>query len=263
LLKHSDKVRIIGETVEKEVFCLCTYGNVALELICEVVSHPTILEDCSEYLDFLDGKHSSGQRIKRTLSITSATACISLVSMPDRSGVAVICSAEAAAYYGLTVLSHGIGNDRNSESRYIIVAQYGEAGSIDPLRICDITNGSDSYKATLSLSLKNIPGAMFRMTSCFAMRDLNIYKVETRPASTAIGLKGIPANSNRFVHWDLVFFIDYEPSDVTDVNENLIRNLGEYCLWVRPLGVYRQHGQGQTITEPSEWSQMVDILATA
>ena len=103
------------------------------------------------------------------------------------------------------------------------------------------------------------------MTSCFALRDINVYKVETRPSNTAIGLQDLPSSppGSRFKHWDLIFFIDYQPSDSDAVNQALLSNLTEYCVWVRPLGIYRQFGQRQTITEPSNWSNMVDILATA
>jgi chorismate mutase / prephenate dehydratase len=188
-----------------------------------------------------------------------------LASMEDPSGTAVVCCREAAELYKLNVVAPSISNDQNSETRYLIIAKFSD-GFIDPLRLgvsLIPSQVSENLKATLALALKNIPSAMFRMTSCFAFRSMNLYKIETRPSSTAIGLDGIPSSPTRFQHWDVIFFIDYQPSDQAEVNEALMKNLEEFSVWVRPLGVYRQFGQRQTITAPSEWSNMVDILATA
>lgn len=236
-----------------------------------VISHSTILEDSSDYFDALDIKRISQGLpiIERIPAVDSAAACKTLLSMSDSSGTAVICCREAAELYNLNIIAPSIGNDRNSETRYLIIAKYSEQQFNDPLNLAidnqSLTTQRENVKSTLTLSLKNVSGAMFRMISCFALRDINVYKVETRPSNTAIGLQDLPTSSpgSRFKHWDLIFFIDYQPSDQNSINEALLSNLSEYSAWVRPLGTYRQFGQRQTITEPSNWSNMVDILATA
>lgn len=240
------------------------------ENITRVISHSTILDDSSDYFDALDTKRVSQGLpvIERIPAVDSAAACKMLLSMPDSTGTAVICCQEAAELYNLSIVSPSIGNDRNSETRYLVVAQNVNEQFVDPLTLAfepqSISTQRENVKSTLALSLKNVSGAMFRMISCFALRDLNVYKVETRPSSTAIGLQGLPTvPGSRFKHWDLIFFIDYQPSDQNAINEALNHNLNEYSVWVRSLGIYRQYGQRQTITEPSNWSNMVDILATA
>jgi prephenate dehydratase len=248
-----------------EKYCLSvSYPSVSEDSLSRVISHPTILEDCSDFFDSLDRKRALQglSPIERIPAIDSAAACKTLVTLPDSTGTGVVCCQEAAELYNLRVIAPSIGNDRNSETRYLIMAKFSQ-GFVDPFGLSCATTSRDDLKATISLSLKNIAGAMFRMTSCFALRDLNVYKVETRPSSAAIGLQGVQASGDRFKHWDLIFFIDYQPSDHEAINEALRRNLEEYSVWVVDLGVYRQYGQRQTTTEPSEWTNMVDILATA
>jgi prephenate dehydratase len=249
-----------------ENYCLSMNNSATEDSLTRVVSHSMILEDSSEYFDSIDRKRSALglPTIERIPAIDSAAACKMLVSMEDSSGTAVVCCREAAELYNLKIVVPSIGNDQNSETRYLIIAKFSD-GIIDPLRlgVSPILSHPENLKATLALSLKNVSSAMFRMTSCFAFRDMNVYKVETRPSSTVIGLDGIPSSGARFQHWDVIFFVDYQPSDEEAVNNALIQNLEEFSVWVRPLGVYRQYGQRQTTTAPSEWSNMVDILATA
>jgi prephenate dehydratase len=265
MLKFSGQVKPIAETIEMEKFCLSMSTSSSEDTLQRVFSHPTILEDSSDYLDALDQKRiAQGLPIIERLPATDSAAACKMIGATSNSD-AVVCCREAAECYNLKIVASSIGNDQNSETRYLIVAKFTNA-YVDPLRIgLSPTSPQrlENVKATIALSLKNISSAMFRMTSCFALRDINVYKVETRPSSTAIGLDGISSSCTRFQHWDLIFFIDYQPSEQESVNEALLRNLEEFSMWVKPLGVYRQYGQRLTATEPSEWSNMVDILATA
>mmetsp|Transcript_12937 Transcript_12937/g.19462 ORF Transcript_12937/g.19462 Transcript_12937/m.19462 type:complete len:357 (+) Transcript_12937:40-1110(+) len=278
LLKHCEGVTIIGEVVEREQHCLCTKATTSDVSIARIMSHPVIIEDCSEFLDALDRKRSrlSLERIERDSTCDSAAACKLLLSTADGSGDAVICTRQAAAFYGLNVISESIGNDRNSETRYAIIAKASRSTGISPtLEVIDplyigpestTARQDDVKKATVVLSVKNTPGSMFRMISCFALRDINILKIESRPASTAcrLAIPGLSAaGGSAFAHWDLLFFVDFTPSEREIVNEALQRNLEECCTWTRSLGRYTQHGNSHTVTEPSDWSNMIDILATA
>ena len=91
---------------------------------------------------------------------------------------------------------------------------------------------------------------------------MNIIKIESRPAAVITSqLNIIPSDAKRFTekHWDLIFYIDYEPSKDAEVNDALIRNLHEYCVWICNLGTYKS-GLHSISSEPAEWKQMVDVL---
>ena len=257
LLKHSQSVRIVGETIEREHHCLCVQPGTTEATISRIISHPIILEDCNVFIDALSARH--GVDIEQSTANDSAAACKLLSTGGPNNNTAVICTRDAAALYGMSVLSQNVGNDRNSETRYIIIA-YAAGDALEIAKLSQNTN--EKVKGSLTLSIKNSAGSMFKMMSCFSLRDINILKIESRPSSAAIGLND--SVGSVFRHWDMVFFIDYEVSEDTAKNAALWANLEEYCDWARPLGEYKQFGQQQaTITEMANWSTMLDILSTA
>lgn len=258
LLKHSQDVRIVGETIEREHQCLCAQAGTTEASITRIISHPVILEDCSIFIDALAAR--SGLSIEQCAASDSAAACMQLCAAGPCTSAAVICSREAATLHGLQILSQSVGNDRNSETRYIIIAN--AAG--DALEVAGATgqHPDEKLKGSLTLSIKNAPGSMFKMMSCFSLRDINVLKIESRPSSVAIGLND--SVGSVFRHWDTIFFVDYEVSQDAVVNAAFWNNLHEYCDWARPLGEYKKFGQQHaTITERVDWNTMVDILATA
>lgn len=129
----------------------------------------------------------------------------------------------------------------------------------DPVQIAtDHTPTRRSLKASIALGLRNVPGALFKMTSCFAFRDMNIVKIESRPTAVAAPHSSTSLLASRR-HWDLIYFLDYEPSDNPGVNRALQTSLGEYCLWVRELGFYYA-GLQQVDSKPTEWKQIMEVI---
>ena len=152
------------------------------------------------------------------------------------------------------------------QTRYLVIAIAVEDGEgrhvIDPLGMCTAEEDANKprLKCSVAMALRNVPGAIFRMSSCFAFRNVDIIKIESRPATVAMQLQ-IPHESRPFTqrHWDLIFYIDFEPSDQPEVHEALMRNLEEYCVWLRILGTYRS-GLSVLHIQPSEWSNIVDVV---
>lgn len=103
-----------------------------------------------------------------------------------------------------------------------------------------------------------MPGALFKMTSCFAFRDMNIMKIESRPTAVAALQSSTSLLASRR-HWDLIYYLDYEPSDNAAVNGALQASLAEFCLWVRELGFYYS-GLQPVDSKPTEWKQILDVI---
>lgn len=94
------------------------------------------------------------------------------------------------------------------------------------------------------------------MTSCFAFREMSIIKIESRPSAVATAPGSQLTNRK---HWDLVFFIDYEPSDNPATNLALLTALREFCLWVRELGHYYS-GMQHIEAAPAQWKGIMDVI---
>jgi prephenate dehydratase len=72
--------------------------------------------------------------------------------------------------------------------------------------------------------LKNIPGALFKALSVFALRDISLSKIESRP------MRGRP--------WEYVFYVDFLRGDDVAARHAL-RHLMEVADMVKVLGIYR------------------------
>src|SRR5258707_4629120 len=82
---------------------------------------------------------------------------------------------------------------------------------------------SRADKTSLVFSLKNVPGAIFKALSVFALRDLDLSKIESRP------VRGKP--------WEYCFFVDVLRGD-DEAMQLALRHLQEIAGLVKVLGVY-------------------------
>jgi prephenate dehydratase len=78
-------------------------------------------------------------------------------------------------------------------------------------------------KTSVAFSLRNSPGALFKALSVFALRDLNLSKIESRPR------RGSP--------WEYVFYADFL-SGVDEPARLALRHLAEISEFVKVLGIY-------------------------
>jgi prephenate dehydratase len=79
-------------------------------------------------------------------------------------------------------------------------------------------------KTSIAFKVKNVPGALFKSLSVFALRDISLSKIESRP------LRGKP--------WEYVFYVDFLRGD-DEPARNALRHLGEVAEFVKVLGIYR------------------------
>jgi len=265
LLQHD--ILVGGELGVREIYCLCARPGAGLSDIKYVVSHPNILAACSSFLDtrIAAGVHgASGPSLEQlpSISTTEAAKRVSASSESDfPSGpAAAIATKEGAAKHGLTVVAKDIGNDSFLETRYILFhSRDGKAAGLAPPFPRDVL--SPIRKRSACFALKNEPASIFRLLSCWALRGIDVLKVETRPLASGLRAPpGLPTGIARL--WDYLFYVDYAvPSGHTEAADaRLWEALSEFSLWQRDFGSYpsqvtRVEKQAQT------WSDMVDIMA--
>jgi prephenate dehydratase len=199
---------IVGETNVRIVHNLIAPPGVSLQSIRRVYSHPVALNQC---LDFF----ANHPHIEKVPFYDTAGSVKMLMEERPNAGAA-IASALAAEIYGGKVLRRGIEDDRHNYTRFFLLARPGS--DIKPDR------AAKEFKTSIVFTTRNIPGSLFRALSAFALRDLNLTKIESRP------LRGKP--------WEYLFYVDLIGRVDDPRFQNALRHLGEIAGVLRVLGSY-------------------------
>ena len=81
-----------------------------------------------------------------------------------------VASRRAAELYGMEVLEEDIQDDKSNVTRFLALAR-------EPI----LPRPGIPYKTTIAFSMKEESGSLFKALACFALRDINLTKVESRP----------------------------------------------------------------------------------
>lgn len=207
LLRHS--LEIVGEHYLRVQHCLVALPGVALADIRRVVSHPQALAQCERYLQTLPGVQ---------LEATGDTAGnVRLIKEQQDRATAAVASRRAAELYGMQVLAEGIEDEAENYTRFLVIAP---PGTVEP-------PASQETKTTLVFTLRNQPGALFKALSVFALRDIDLSKIESRPLVGKL--------------WEYLFYVDIAGSTTDESVKRAIEHLGEYAPLLRVLGSYPRH----------------------
>ncbi len=207
LLQHN--LWIVGEHYLRVRHCLIAAPGVRIEAIRRVISHPQALAQCDGYL--------RAHGWKSEVFYDTAGAVKHLSASPDRDMVgctAAIASCRAAEVYKMQVLAEGIEDNPANFTRFQVISQ------------TPAPPGEDA-KTTIVFTLKNEPGSLFKALSVFALRDIDLTKIESRP------LVGKP--------WEYLFYIDFASSTDQPVVARALAHLEEYANTLRILGSYPRH----------------------
>ena len=125
---------------------------------------------------------------------------------------AAIASIRAATQYGGHVLRKGIEDNKQNFTRFFLVSRQKK-----------VLPGAN--KTSLAFAVRNVSGVLFKALSVFALRDIDLSKIESRP------VPGRP--------WEYVFYADILRGD-DEAARHALRHLSEICEFVRVLGIYSQ-----------------------
>jgi len=212
LLREHD-VRIVGEAQVRIRHNLMAVAGTALETIREVHSHPQAIGQCR---DFLRTRLPSADIVP---SYDTAGAA-KMVAARARPGIAAIASLRAAQEYGLEVVAEGIESNRLNFTRFLALARSEGAAP-------EVGAGDAGMKTSvLYVPHENIPGVLFKSLAVFALRDIDLFKIESRP------LVGSPGQ--------YIFYLDLAGSQDEEPVTKALDHLREIAAYVKVLGSYRR-----------------------
>ncbi len=217
LLQHA--LWITGEHYLRVQHCLIAAPGVRMEEVSKVISHPQALAQCSGYL------RARGLPAEVFYDTAGSVKHLKETGARDMAGIA---SRRAAAVYGMQVLEEGIEDKPANFTRFLVIARERQPAGILPEGILPGGDrpGGDA-KTTIVFTLNNQPGSLFKALSVFALRDIDLTKIESRP------LVGRP--------WEYLFYIDFLGADNNPVVTRALSHLEEYAVSLRVLGSYARH----------------------
>jgi prephenate dehydratase len=197
----------------------------------KVLSHPVALDQCRDF--FRQHPHIEAVPFYDT---AGSVKHVLADRPPDAAGIA---SRRAAREYSGKILQAGIEDDKRNFTRFFLIRKSAASSGVVVLRnempskMKLRAASAPSYqrliprganKTSIAFKLKNIPGALFKSLSVFALRDISLSKIESRP------MRGRP--------WEYVFYVDFLRGD-DEPARNALRHLGEVAEFVKVLGIYR------------------------
>lgn len=201
LLRH--KLHIVGEVKLRIQLHLMATRGVPQKAIRSIYSHPQALGQCEEYLRSL-------KQISVVAYYDTAGAA-KMIREERRRDVAAIAGARAARTYGLSILRRNVESNHHNFTRFIVLSH-------KPGRL------ADAEKTSLVFAVKDVAGALFKALAVFALRDINMLKIESRPHV------GKP--------WEYLFYLDIEGSPAEERVLQALNHLDELTTFVRVLGAY-------------------------
>ncbi|HWE49276.1 MAG TPA: prephenate dehydratase [Bryobacteraceae bacterium] len=208
LLKYDLPIR--AETFVRIVHNLIAPPDVRFSQLKRVYSHPVALNQCRHFFEV-------NPQIERTPFYDTAGS-VKMVMDEGLKDAGAIASAEAARIYGAKILKKSIEDDRENYTRFVMLekpARGRRFAKPDP---------AIRYKTTVVFTTRNTPGALFRALSAFALRDISLTKIESRP------LRGKP--------WEYLFYLDFLGHADDPVCKNALGHLAELADMLRILGCY-------------------------
>jgi prephenate dehydratase len=226
--EHADllvtrNVFIQGEFLLRIVHNVIAAPGVKLPALRKVLSHPVALDQCRDFF-------SHHPRIEPVPFYDTAGSVKYVVAhrLQDAAGLA---GRHAAREYSGKILQAGIEDDKNNFTRFFLIRKgtgsdtttRRKKGSVAPARRNQRLTPREANKTSIAFKVKNVPGALFKSLSVFALRDISLSKIESRP------MRGRP--------WEYVFYVDFLRGD-DEPARNALRHLGEVAEFVKVLGIY-------------------------
>src|SRR4029077_18985746 len=123
-----------------------------------------------------------------------------------------------AEIYSGRVLLEGIEDNPQNFTRFVLLVPQSDAGKITPIET------AKRWKTSIIFRVSNKPGALFRALGAFAIFEIDLTKIESRP------IEGKP--------WEHAFYLDFIGKFDDPNVARALDSLRELAEMVRLLGSY-------------------------
>ncbi len=194
-------VKVIDELLLEINQNLMAKNNCKIEEIKKVYSHPQAIAQSTSFIK----KYLKGVEI---IPVESTAGAAKIVSESKEDKVACIGNISCLKEYELKLLHEKIQDNNSNKTRFWILSKQQESNKV-------------KTKMSMIFSVKDKPGALYNVLEIFNKYNLNLTKIESRPAKTVLG--------------EYVFWIDVT---INGTEEHAIEEIQKKDIYVRILGKY-------------------------
>jgi prephenate dehydratase len=216
-LSSGDPLQITREVLLPVRFALLALSGMSLERVDSVATHPHAEAQCRRWL------RSTLPSAAVVLAPSTADAARQVAAGAVD---AAIASPVAADHYGLTALAHDVQDTEGAVTRFVLVSRPG------PL---PAPTGADRTSLAAFIS-DDGPGALLALLTEFAVRGINLTRIESRPSGARLGRYS--------------FSIDCEGHVAEARVGEALAALHRTCAQVRFLGSYPRADGSPTVLRP-------------
>jgi prephenate dehydratase len=196
-------LKIVGETQLRVNHCLIAPPRVVFKKISKVYSHPVALDQCRQFF--------KEHKTVAPISFYDTGAAARMVAENGSDNSAAIASAYAAKLYGLKIVRKSIEDEKSNYTRFVILSK-------------KAAKFKGEARTSIVFALKNQPGVLFKALSVFALRDIDLTKIESRPV--------------RKKAWQYYFYADFIGATNEERVKNALDHLAEITSFIKILGCY-------------------------
>jgi prephenate dehydratase len=195
---------VIGEIYQKIHHCLIINKNSSPDEISVIYSHPQALAQCRKYIQ---------NRHFESIPMYDTAGSVKFIKETRNASAAAIASKHAAQIYDMKVVEEDIEDNSNNFTRFLIISKRYDSNT-------------DDNKISVIFSISHTPGSLYSILQEFALRNINLTKIESRPT------KNIP--------WEYYFFVDLEGNINDDKVSTSLSAVKTATIFFKLLGSYKK-----------------------
>jgi len=205
--RNYDLLRRHQLKIQEELFLpvvhnLIVLPGVAFEDLETVISHPVALGQCEKFFE--------GYPHLRTEASYDTSGSVREIVERNLRTCGAVAGRRACEVFGGVIVREAIQDSDVNYTRFVLLSKIARVG--------------DGNKTSIVFSFRNIPGGLFKCLSVFALRDVDLTKIESRP------ITGRP--------WEYMFYLDFLGSLKDRKVQNALNHLQEIADEFEVLGCY-------------------------
>ncbi len=195
---------VVWEIYQRIHHCLIVNRQSNDKEIKTVYSHPQALAQCRTYIR---------KKSLESIPMYDTAGSVKYIKENLVLNAAAIASKRASEIYDMKIIEENIEDKSNNFTRFLVISKNSNNNSFDD-------------KTSIIFSIPHTPGSLYLILKEFALRNINLTKIESRP------IKDVP--------WEYYFFVDFEGNSNEKVVQDSLNSVRKLSVFFKLLGSYKK-----------------------